>query len=102
MATPGADIPALASALTSLHARRAALESAPDVTTTQTVATGESFAEAWEARDTTGRRKLLSSALRGGVVVRPALRGSRKLDESRLDIPWRWNEDDYLEADYDD
>lgn len=101
MATPGADIPALASTLTSLHARREALEAVPDVTTTQTVATGESFAEAWEARDTAGRRKLLSSALSGGIVVRPAQRGSRKLDETRLDIPWRWNEADYLEADYD-
>lgn len=100
MATPGADIPALAARLTELHARRSALEAAPDMTTTHTVATGETFAEAWEARDTAGRRKLLSSALIGRIVVRPAVKGSRKLDESRLDIPWRWAEADFLEEAY--
>lgn len=98
MATPGADIPALAASLTELHARRSALESAPDVTTVHTVATGETFAEAWQSRDTAGRRKLLSSALAGRIVVRPAVRGSRKLDESRLDIPWRWESPDYDDA----
>lgn len=99
MATPGADIPALAAALTDLHARRAHLESTPAEITSETVATGESFAEAWNAHDTAGRRKLLSYVLTGGIVVRPAVRGSRKLDETRLSIPWRWNEPDYLDPD---
>lgn len=101
MAAPGADIPALAARLTELHARRSALEAAPEVTTAHTVATGETFAEAWDVRDTAGRRKLLSSALAGRIVVSPAVKGSRKLDESRLSIPWRWNEPDSGEVDYD-
>lgn len=100
MAAPGADIPTLASRMGELHARRTALEAAPDVTTAHTVATGETFAEAWEVRDTAGRRKLLSSALAGRIVVRPAAKGSRTLDESRLDIPWRWDAPG-LEEDYD-
>jgi DNA invertase Pin-like site-specific DNA recombinase len=94
MAAPGADIPALATLLTELHARRSALEALPAETTTETVATGETFVEAWEGRDTAGRRSLVSFALNGRIVVSPAVRGSRKLDESRLAIPWRWNEPD--------
>jgi len=102
MAAPGADIPTLAARLTELHARREALEAAPEVTTAHTVATGETFAEAWEPRATAGRRKLLASALTGRIVVSPAVRGSRKLDESRLSIPWRWTAPDYEEENFDD
>lgn len=94
MAAPGADIAALASRLTELHARRAALEAVPAETVVESVATGETFAEAWEARDTAGRRVLISSALNGRIVVSPAVRGSRKMDESRVFIPWRWTEPD--------
>lgn len=101
MAAPGADIAALASRLTELHARREALEAAPAETVIQTVATGETFAEAWEARDTAGRRVLISAALAGRIVVSPAVKGSRKLDETRLYIPWRWTEPNHHEEDYD-
>lgn len=99
IAAPGADIAALASRLAELHARRQALEAAPAETVVESVATGETFAEAWEAGDTAGRRKLVSSALNGRIVVSPAVKGSRKLDESRLYIPWRWLEPEH--EDYD-
>lgn len=101
MATPGADIAALASRLTELHARREALEAVPAENIIQTVATGETFTQAWEARDTAGRRVLINSALAGRIIVSPAVKGSRTIDETRLNIPWRWTAPDYHEEDYD-
>ncbi|MGC7150915.1 recombinase family protein [Paenarthrobacter ureafaciens] len=103
MAAPGADIAFLAARMTELHGRRAELEARPVETITETVPTGETFAQAWENRDIAGRRKLISSALSGRVVVKPAVKGSRKLDLSRLDIPWQWVEPDDIDpAHYDD
>ncbi|MDR6436058.1 DNA invertase Pin-like site-specific DNA recombinase [Paenarthrobacter nicotinovorans] len=103
MAAPGADIAFLAARMAELHARRTALEAVPVETLTETVATGETFAEAWENRDTAGRRKLISSALSRRVVVKPAVKGSRKLDATRLDIPWQWTEPDAIDpAHFDD
>lgn len=93
MAAPGADIPTLATRLTALHTRREELEAAPREVVVEKVATGERVAEAWEKRDVAGRRRLLSNALLGRVVVKPAVRGSRKLDATRLDIPWRWSDE---------
>lgn len=92
MAAPGADIQALAAQLTALHTRREQLEADPAEIVREHVATGETLAEAWAKRngDVQGRRKLLRKALLGRIVVKPAVRGSRRLDETRLDIPWRW------------
>ncbi|WP_171027205.1 recombinase family protein [Pseudarthrobacter sp. NamB4] len=97
MAIPGADIAALASRLTDLHARREALEAVPVETVVESVSTGETFAEAWENRDTAGRRTLIASVLNGRIVVNPAPRGTRQIEDSRLYIPWRWTAPD-LEA----
>ncbi|WP_160573551.1 recombinase family protein [Actinomadura physcomitrii] len=52
------------------------------------VSLGMTFAEAWEARDTDGRRDLLSSALEH-IVVKSGVRGRRGIDPDRLDVHWR-------------
>ncbi|MET4003913.1 site-specific DNA recombinase [Arthrobacter sp. UYCu511] len=100
MKQPGADYPEIAARIAKLDAKRAELEAAPAVVTSETVATGETFAEAWQARDVDGRRKLVVSALDGPIVVKPAVRGSRRMDETRLDIPWKWTNPGEVE-DYD-
>lgn len=91
LAEPGADIATLASRMAELHARRAVLEAQPSEVVREAAPTGETFAQAWEARDTAGRRHLLTSALVGRIVVAPAKRVSRTLDAERVWIPWRWN-----------
>jgi hypothetical protein len=94
MGAPDADFAALVDRMTMLRARRELLEAIPVETIVEQVNTGESFAEAWDARDVHGRRALLASALLGPIVVRPMLTKSKIIDWDRLDIPWRWSEPD--------
>ncbi|MCZ9884662.1 recombinase family protein [Arthrobacter sp. B2a2-09] len=90
MTAPDANIVALVDRLTKLRARREFLETVPAEPVVEQVETGQTFAEAWEARELPGRRALLAGALTGSIVVKPAIRGSKKMDVRRLEIPWRW------------
>lgn len=101
MKQPGADYAEIAARIAKLDAKRADLEAAPAVTTSATVATGETFAQAWDAREIPGRRALIASALTGRIVVKPAVRGSRRMDETRLEIPWKWTAPEAETEDYD-
>ncbi|RBQ04822.1 hypothetical protein DQE82_28010 [Micromonospora sp. LHW51205] len=85
MTERGADVPALAARLGELHAAREALP-ATAVTEMREVETGETFAEAWQARDVDGRRTLLVSARARVVVHRAAVHGRKIFDESRIDL----------------
>lgn len=91
MASPDADFGSLVERLTMLRARREALAAVPVESVLEEVRTGETFAEAWEKRDLDGRRALISYALDGPIVVRPALKRSKIIDWSRVEIPWRGN-----------
>ena len=90
MREPGADLPGLVARLGELTERRDALQAAPAMPTVEAVETGETFAEAWAAREVDGRRALLASVVDGPVVLRPGVRGRRGFDAARVDVPWRW------------
>ena len=77
----------LMSDLRKLKAKRRELFAAPDEPEVEYVCLGATYAEAWEQRDTDGRRDLLSSALRH-IVVKPGVRGRRGIDPERLDVRW--------------
>lgn len=87
---PSADVPALVTRLEALRERREALAATAAEPTSVMVETGQTFAEAWAARDVDGRRALLASTLRGSVVLLPGVRGRRGFDAARVDAPWRW------------
>ncbi|WP_206313012.1 recombinase family protein [Streptomyces sp. JB150] len=74
--------------LRTLKVRRKQLLSQPSEPVVEYVELGQTFAEAWEARDTDGRRSLLESAI-AHIVVRPGTRGRRGIDPQRIDIHWR-------------
>ncbi|WP_351224001.1 recombinase family protein [Streptomyces sp. NPDC002133] len=74
--------------LRTMKARRKQLADMPTEPLVEYVPTGETFAEAWAARDTDGRRALLENAIHH-VVIRPGVRGRRGVDASRVDIHWR-------------
>lgn len=74
--------------LRSLKARRRQLLSQPSEPVVEYVELGQTFTEAWEGRDTDGRRSLLESAI-AHIVVRPGTRGRRGIDPQRVDIHWR-------------
>ncbi|MFF0790199.1 recombinase family protein [Streptomyces spiralis] len=78
----------LMSDLRTLKAKRRELLAMPDEPEVEYVSLGMTFAEAWEQRDTDGRRDLLSSALQH-IVVKPGVRGRRGIDPDRVDIHWR-------------
>ncbi len=78
---PGADIPALAIQLATLHGRRDDL--AGQEVTVEARPTGRTFRETWEAADIDGRRALLRSGL-AAAVIRPGKRGRHGLDPSRV------------------
>ncbi|MFD6327800.1 recombinase family protein [Streptomyces sp. NPDC058442] len=78
----------LMSDLRKLKAKRRELLAAPDEPEVEFVSLGMSFAEAWEARDTDGRRDLLASAIEH-IVIGPGVRGRRGIDPERVDIHWR-------------
>ena len=61
------------------------LRSAAEVTQPRLAATGLTYAQEWDVRDTIGRRTLLTSAL-DGVVVHPTV--GRKPDPHRFDLLW--------------
>ncbi|MFI1778303.1 recombinase family protein [Streptomyces sp. NPDC020406] len=69
-------------------ARRRELLAMPDAPEVEYVSLGMTFAEAWESRDTDGRRDLLASAFQH-IVIRPGVRGRRGIDPERVDIHWR-------------
>ncbi|WP_167398938.1 recombinase family protein [Arthrobacter pityocampae] len=94
MADPAADLDELVQRLTQLRATRERLEVAPETPQVEAVETGETFAEAWETRDLLGRRYLLSSVLRGPILVHPAPRGARKITPERVAATWAWTEPD--------
>lgn len=71
-----------------LKAKRRELLAAPEEPEVELVSLGMTFAEAWEARDTDGRRDLLASAIEH-IVIRPGVRGRRGIDPQRVDIHWR-------------
>ncbi|WP_167746053.1 recombinase family protein [Streptomyces wuyuanensis] len=71
-----------------LKARKRELLAAPSEPVVEMIPTGQTFKEAWESRDTDGRRGLLESALRH-IVIKPGVRGRRGVDASRVDIHWR-------------
>lgn len=85
---PDADVVALVERLTTLRARRTELAAAGPRLDYEVVATGETFAEAWTARDEAGRRDLLLSAL-DAVTIYPGVRGRRGFDASRVELEWR-------------
>ncbi|GAA3261862.1 hypothetical protein [Nonomuraea helvata] len=74
--------------LRALKVRRKQFLSQPSEPVVEYVRLGQTFTEAWEARDTDGRRLLLESAI-AHIVVRPGTRGRRGIDPQRLDILWR-------------
>jgi len=78
----------LLSDLRTLKVRRKQLLSQPSEPVVEYVELGQTFAEAWEARDTDGRRSLLESAI-AHIVVRPGTRGRRGIDPQRIDVHWR-------------
>jgi|GEM_PF-623868 len=98
MREPGADVAALVARLGALTERRDALMAAPAAPTVEAVETGETFAEAWAARDVDGRRALLSGALAGPIVLLPGARGRKGFDAARVEIPWRWLDEHAAEA----
>ncbi|GAA2166367.1 DNA invertase Pin-like site-specific DNA recombinase [Humibacillus xanthopallidus] len=85
---PGADVGALASRLTLLQERRAALSEAE--TTVSTIATGETLSEAWAAAegDVDARRALLAANL-AVAVVHKGRRGVKGLDKRRVPLVWQ-------------
>lgn len=88
----------LMSDLRKLKARRRDLEAVPAEPTVAMIPTGQTFAEAWEARDVDGRRDLLSDAV-AHIVIRPGVRGRRGIDPGRVVIHWREGQLDLAELD---
>ncbi|MBQ0984295.1 recombinase family protein [Streptomyces sp. F63] len=78
----------LMSHLRTLKARRRELAAQPSEPVVKLIPTGQTFQEAWDERDTDGRRALLGSAL-DHIVIRPGVRGRRGIDAGRVDIHWR-------------
>jgi site-specific DNA recombinase len=98
MTERGADVAGLAARLGELHAARESLP-ATDVTEVRRVETGRTFAEEWTARDTDGRRALLTSAGATVTVHRATRPGRKVFDESR--IKFRLGEVDDAGGEYD-
>jgi site-specific DNA recombinase len=93
MASPDADFSELVARLTMLRARRELLASVPAEPVVEEIHTGDTFVEAWAARDVDGRRSLIAQALTGPIVVRPVKQKSKIMDWTRVEIPWRGNWD---------
>ncbi|YP_010677687.1 serine integrase [Arthrobacter phage Phives] len=89
MLDDGADVAALAARIGVLKARRAELRALPASSTSRTVLTGRTLAEAWgETGDETVKRSLLLEAL-DSVTVAPATSRRAPIDPER--VTFRWN-----------
>lgn len=86
MTAPGADLVALGERLAALHARREEIKALPVEPLSAMIATGRTFAEEWEARETIAERRALLADAIAEVVVVKAPRGASP--EERVDIVW--------------
>lgn len=82
-----ADGLALLARLDALKARRAEIEAAPPVTTTELRPTGRTLREAWADATVAQRRALLGAAI-DHIEVGPGRRGRHGIDPERLRIHW--------------
>ncbi|MDT0532631.1 recombinase family protein [Micromonospora sp. DSM 115977] len=83
MTERGADVAALAARLSALHVEREALP-ATAPTEVRRIETGQTFAEAWGARDVDGRRVLLEWAGAVVTVKRASVPGRKVFEEGRI------------------
>jgi DNA invertase Pin-like site-specific DNA recombinase len=89
MLEDGADVPALAARIGTLKTRRTELRAVPSVTTSRTVETGRTLAQAWEAdEDLHWRRSVLLWAL-DHITVSPATT-SRKAPVNPDRVTFHW------------
>ncbi|QPX62381.2 serine integrase [Arthrobacter phage Tbone] len=89
MLDDGADVAALAARIGALKARRAELRALPASSTSRTVLTGRTLAEAWaEADDDTVKRSLLLETL-DSVTVAPTTSRRAPIEPER--VTFRWN-----------
>lgn len=100
MREPGADIPALASRLQSLAARRDALAEEAAEPVIERVATGRTLAEAVTDEETplAVRQALLADVI-DRIEVGPGQRGRRALDTTRFRLVWRADIPEFAYAD---
>lgn len=88
MLDDGADLPAIAARIGALKARRDELRAFPAVTSSRTVATGRTLAEAWaEAVSDDVKRSLLLEAL-DSVTVAPTTSRRSPIDPDRVTFRW--------------
>lgn len=88
MIDDGADVAALAARIGTLKARRAELRAIPAETTSRTVLTGRTLAEAWgEADNDTIKRALLLEAL-DSITVAPTTSRRAPIDPERVTLNW--------------
>ncbi|UYL87654.1 serine integrase [Arthrobacter phage VResidence] len=83
-----ADLPAIAARIGALKARRAELRALPAVTSSRTVPTGRTLAEAWAESGTDDvKRSLLLEAL-DSVTIAPATSRRSPIDPERVTFLW--------------
>jgi len=85
MADDDADVLALSARLVSLKAHRAELRDKPTNRVVRLVATGETFAEAWESGDEASHREMLAAHV-AILTVSKGQRGQHGLDDSRVTL----------------
>ncbi|MFD3443913.1 recombinase family protein [Microbacteriaceae bacterium 4G12] len=88
LAEDGADGAAILRRVTELKARRAELQAVPSSITVETVPTGRTLAEAWQASTVEQRRHMLLLAL-DHVILRPtATKGHTGYHPERITVVW--------------
>ncbi|UDL14653.1 serine integrase [Arthrobacter phage KeAlii] len=89
MLEDGADLPALAARIGTLKARRDELRALPAVTSSRTVLTGRTLAEAWQGAVSDEVKRSLLLEVLDSVTVAPTASRRAPIDPDRVEIRWQ-------------